>query len=322
MMERDLQAVVLLNLGSPEKEDTVPAYIRSLLSDPYVMPLPWPLRPLLAAFIALRRSDMVKGHYRAIGGRSPLSTQTRALVEALRTELGGSLPVRYVFRHSPPPALEVLTRLAAANVRRVVAVPAYPQWSRSTSGSALHAIETAARRIRIEIRSVPAFPAAQGYIEALGELTRPWLTPKSYVLISAHGIPMRLIRSGDPYLEDVRKTVNAFREKLPAGTPHSLAFQSRVGRMEWTGPNLQDEVRRLAGEGIRSLVVVPISFVCENLETVYELDIELATLAGQCGITDFRRVATPGCHPAFIAELARLVRATAAEAGWEVPDGQ
>jgi ferrochelatase len=313
--------VALLNLGAPESESRIPAYLRGLLSDPSVMPLPWPARPLAARLIARRRAGTVARHYRAIGGRSPLFSQTRSQVEALRAALGGEAVVRYIFRHSAPRAAEVLSAMADAGVRRVVAVPAYPQWTRSTSGSAAADLQRAARRAGVQVRCAGSFPDAPGYIEALACLTLPHLSASAWLLLSAHGLPMRTIRGGDPYLQEVGRTVDALARRLPAGTRYSLAFQSRVGPMAWTGPALGTELLRLGRSGVRALVVAPISFVCENLETVYELDIELAALARECGITTFCRVPAPGCHPAFISEIARLVRRTAREAGWEVQDG-
>ncbi len=313
--------VVLLNLGAPESEPAVPAYIRSLLSDPFVMPLPWPARPLAGRLIARRRAGEVKRHYRLVGGRSPLFAQTRGQVEALRAALGDGFTVRYAFRHSAPRVAEVLSAMADDGVRRAIAVPAYPQWTGSTTGSALADLDRAARRAGIEARSVGSFPDAPGFIEALSCLAFPLLSNSAPVIFSAHGLPLRTIRRGDPYLDEVARTVTALARKLPVETRYSLAFQSRVGPMAWTGPSLRGELSRLGREGVRSLVVAPISFVCENLETAYELDVELAAFARVCGITDFRRAPTPGCHPAFIAEIARLVRCAARDAGWEVANG-
>ena len=139
--------------------------------------------------------------------------------------------------------------------------------------------------------------------------------------MSAHGLPARAARRGERYLEEVARTTRALARRLPAGVGCSLAFQSRLGPMKWTGPSLEDEVARLAADGVRSLVVAPISFACENLETLYELDIELAAHAARCGITAFARAPVPGCHPAFIREIALLVRREARAAGWEAANG-
>jgi protoporphyrin/coproporphyrin ferrochelatase len=309
--------VVFFNLGAPESQNDVPAYIRRLLSDADVMPLPWPVRGLVAATIARKRSGVVADHYRAIGGRSPLCAQTQSQVKALGSELGGGFAVRYAMRHSAPSAFQALSDLAAAGVSRVVGLAAYPQWTRSTSGSALRELDRAGRRIGVRVRRAPSFPDAPGYIDALAASVLPLLSAGCHLLVTAHGLPLRAIEGGDPYLGEVSRTVAALKKRLPLGIRCSLAFQSRVGRMPWTGPSLTEEVKRLAGEGVRALVVMPISFVSENLETLYELDIELAAHARECGIAEFSRVPAPGCQPAFIAELARIVRRAAQEAGWE-----
>jgi ferrochelatase len=227
--------------------------------------------------------------------------------------------VRHAFRHSPPYAGDVLADVAAHGVRRIVAVPAYPQAARSTRGSAVRDILRAGRRARVLVCIAPSFPDGPGYIQALIDLAGPLLHAGSHLVMSAHGIPRRAVRKGDTYLEEVARTERAFVERLPPGISHSLAYQSRVGPMAWTGPILRDEVGRLAREGVSRLVVAPLSFVCENLETIYELDFELAAHARECGIA-FARVPTPGCHPAFISEMARLARRAARDAGWEDAD--
>ena len=336
--------VALLNLGGPEHPDDIQAFIRNLLSDQDVMPIPWPIRPLLARWIARRRAPLVTAHYRQIGdGGSPIDELTRAQVTCLGKALGAGYEVRHVFRHSGPRAATVLDDLAAAGVRRLVALPAYPQWSRSTSGSALSDLAGPARRLKMTVREAAAFPDGAGFIKALAALTQPLLIHgahvtqpllrrgshvtqpllrrEAHVLMTAHGLPQRIVDKGDPYVEHVQRTAAALIAALPADTPHSLAYQSRLGPVEWTRPYLTDEIRRLGAAGLRSLVVVPLSFVCENLETRYELDHQIAMLAADCGITDYRRVPTPGCHEAFIGQLADLARHTVHEAGWEVDHG-
>jgi ferrochelatase len=320
-MERNLQCVVLANLGAPDGEDGIPAYIRSLLSDPMVLPLPWPFRPLLAGFIAMRRAGVVASRYREIGGRSPLAPQTRAQAEAVKAAFGGRVQVRHAFRHSTPLIDETFADAAAAGIKRVVAVPLFPQWSLSTSGSAETEIRKAASRCGVEISITPSFPDSKGYMDAVVSLTLPILTPGTHLVICAHGLPMKTVRRGDPYVSEVERTAAAVVERLPEGIPHSLAYQSRVGRMEWTGPDVRDEVMRLARAGVEKLVVLPVSFACENLETLHELDLELGALARGCGIASFGRVPAPGTHPAFIADVARMAGEAAQRQGWEVAHG-
>jgi len=313
-------AVLLANLGGPERPEDVAPFIEALLADPLVVPLPWPLRPLLARLVSRRRGPRVIEHYRAIGGASPVRRHTEAQGAALAALLGDEVSmVRTVLRYSPPRAADVLAEIAAAGVREAVVVPLYPQWSSATGGSALADIAAAAARAGIVVRPIPSFPASSGFIAALAERTLPHLEPGCHVLLTAHGLPQRIVDRGDPYVAEVRATATALERALPRGTRTSLAFQSRLGPAEWTRPYLVDEVGRLAAEGVRSLVVVPLSFVCENLETLYELDIEVAALAAEAGIVRFRRAATVECHPAFIALLAESVRAVVTRR-WGVAD--
>ena len=303
--------VLLLNLGGPATLADVRGFIASLLGDKEVLTLPAPLRVGLANLIAWRRAPRVRTFYRAIGGGSPIGPLTREQVDALAAALGEGFVVTHAFRHSPPRAARALAELAARGVRRVVVLPLYPQWSGSTTGSGLAEAAHEAAALGLELATVGSYPAAGGYIEALAEHTRPLLEDGCVVIATAHGLPQRTVDRGDPYVADVRATFAALSAALPAGTRCTLAFQSRLGPVEWTRPYLVDEVQRLAREGVTTLVVVPLSFVSENLETLYELDIELRHLATAAGVTSFRRAPVVGCHPAFVATLADLVRRAA-----------
>jgi ferrochelatase len=300
--------VTLLNLGGPASEREIPLFMRAVLSDPEIMSLPWPFRPLLAQLIVWRRRAPVLEHYRAIGGKSPIAEQTQVQVQALQQQLGTDFLVRYVFRHSTPRAATVVRELAAAGIRRIIALPAYPQWSKNTTRSAIGDITNAAAEHHLDVQSVNSYPTAAGLIEAWAQQTAACLTDAAHVIFSAHGQLARDVRRGDPYTRQVRETVAALSSRLPTGVPSSLAFQSRVGPLEWTKPSLTEEIRRVGSIGCRALVVAPISFTCENLETLFELDIEMAELATASGIPSYKRVPTPGCHSAFIRTLAELVR--------------
>jgi protoporphyrin/coproporphyrin ferrochelatase len=313
--------VVLLNLGGPESLEAIHDFLVNMLSDPDLVPIPWPMRPLLARRIAKRRSAVVAEHYRAIGGKSPIREQSEAQVAALAKQLGRGFAVKYAFRHSPPDTARVVRELAAQGVKQIVALPAYPHWSQTTTGSALKDIKKACRPHSLDLQATPSFPDGPGYIRALAEEACDLVEENTHVLVSAHGLPQRIVNKGDPYVTEVERTFAALKAQLPEGTACSLAFQSRLGPVEWTRPYLTDEISRLAAAGTSSLLVVPVSFVCENLETLYELDLETAQLAKENGITTFRRAAAPGTHPAFIDELTRLVRRAVKQAGWETTNG-
>jgi len=321
LSEDQKTGVVLLNLGGPVSLEAIHKFLINMLSDPDLVPIPWPLRPILAHRIAKRRCGVVAEHYRAIGGQSPIGEQTEAQVAALAKQLGQGYLVKHAFRHSPPDAVRAVKELVARDVKQIVALPAYPQWSQTTTGSALKDLKKACRPYPLDLRATPSFPDGPGYIQALAEEAYDLLEENTHVIVSAHGLPQRIVNKGDPYLAEVERTFAALKAELPRGVTCSLAFQSRLGPIEWTRPYLTDEIRRLGQAGTRSLMVVPVSFVCENLETLYELDLETAQLAKECGIATYRRAATPGTHPAFIDELTGLVLRTVKLAGWETTSG-
>jgi protoporphyrin/coproporphyrin ferrochelatase len=313
--------VVLINTGGPQGEAEVADFIRAMLSDPLVMPLPWPIRPLLAGYIARRRVATVAAHYRQIGLPSPVIKGAHELSDKLSRALGNSYEVACAFRYSRPGAKDSVAAFSAKGITRLILLPTYPQHSRSTTESAVLKFAKEASRQGIAWRESGSFPDQPGFIEAISQLIKPLAEKADYVIFCAHGLPLKTVARGDDYPNEVRRTVEALSAGLPPGKPCSLSYQSRVGRMQWTRPYLSDEIRRLAKEGVGALLVVPISFVSENLETLFELDVEAAELADSSGIGSFLRAPVVGTHPDFIAGLGALVEKTALEAGWEADRG-
>jgi ferrochelatase len=321
--------IVALNLGGPGSLDEVEPFLRRLFGDPDVIQLGWarPLQPLLARFIARRRAPLSRAAYAQIGGRSPIAEESRAQATAVAEELGR----RGVVARSTvamaawgQSAAEALAELAAQGVTRAVALPLYPQESRTTTGSSLGQLE-AARLARggIEIAAVRRYPDADGFVRAVAariEEAIATLPPadraQAPVLFSAHGLPESYIRRGDPYLDDVRITVKAVSQRLGLGARARLCFQSRVGPQRWLGPSTEAALDELAAAGTRAVVVVPIAFTGEHIETLQEIDILYKERAERAGITRFARARTVGCHPAFIGALADLVETTARGRGW------
>ncbi|HJO26850.1 MAG TPA: ferrochelatase [Planctomycetota bacterium] len=313
-----LIGVVWLNLGGPATTADLPAFLRSMLSDPTVVSAPAPLRWGISRFAATFRAPRVAHHYRRIGGGSPLYAESARQLAALNRELGPGFTSAIAFRHSPPRADAALTELARSGCKRLVAFPAYPQRSRGTTDSALADLRRAAAPLGLEVASCPSFPADELFIDALAAGVRTCLkrgerTP--HLLFSSHGLPESALRRGDPYRDEVELTAAALAARFPE-LSSSLAFQSRLGPVAWTRPYLTDELRRLAADGVTSVIVAPLAFACENFETLYELDIEVAALAASLGITSFLRAPAPGKHPAFITCAARSIRRSAAAAGW------
>ena len=313
--------VVLLNMGGPASEDDVRPFLQELFNDPAILAVPWPIRPLLAGFISWRRAPHSKERYRRLGGTSPLLEACGAQAAAVQELLG--CPVRAAMRYRHPSTGEALDTLLRRDVTRVIALPLFPQYSTTTTATALDALQRSARSRDMEVAAVDAYPDLPGLVEAHTQGVNDALaslpalgdaTP--HILFVAHGIPLSRVRKGDPYPEQVAQTADAVVESLGLDLPWSLAFQSRVGPARWLEPDMEDEARRLAEQGVRALVVQPLSFTSENLETLDDLDRDLAETAREVRITLFRRGAAPGTHPAYMAGLRDLALDAARERGW------
>jgi protoporphyrin/coproporphyrin ferrochelatase len=321
--------LVVLNLGGPSSLDDVEPFLRRLFGDPDVIQLGWLsfLQPLLARRIAKSRGPESRAAYQRIGGRSPIRDESTAQADAVAAELARrGLSVKPVIAMAAwhPFADEALAALAAEGVERAVAVPLYPHESRATTGSSLNQLEEArARRGGIEIAAIRRYPDADGYLraviaqieEAIATLP-PEHRATAPVLFSAHGLPESYIKRGDPYLDDIRVTVDTVTRRLALGARAHLCFQSRVGPQRWLQPATDALLDQLAAQGTTAVVVVPIAFTGEHIETLEELDIRYRERAAQAGIVHFARARTVGCHPAFISALADLVEATARARGW------
>ncbi len=308
-------ALLLMDYGAPGTDAEVRPFIASLLSDPAILPLPPGLRQALAHGIALRRAPRVTRRYQAIGG-SPLPAAVQALADALGERMGPPFEVRPAYCHAAPQIPAVLAELAEAGVERVVGLPLFPQRSFTTSDLCQRLLLEAATRFGLAATVAPDFAVASGFVQAVTEGLLPLLGPASHVLMVAHGLPQRLERAGDPYPTRVRESAEAVARLLPVGLPWSLAFQSRLGPAAWTGPYLEDELERLATEGARDLVLLPLSFACENLETLWDLDRVAAERAVELGISRVVRAPAPAERPAFLDMLEAHARETLRSAGW------
>ena len=308
-------ALLLMDYGAPGTDEQVRPFIASLLSDPAILPLPGGLRQALAHGIAMRRAPKVVDRYRAIGG-SPLPGAVQALSDALGERLGPPFVVRPAYCHAAPRVQEVLGELAQAGVERVVGVPLFPQRSFTTSDVCQRLLLEAAARCGVAATLTSDFALESGFVQALADGLLPLVRPTSHVLLVAHGLPRRLEEAGDPYPARVRASAHALAERLPGEVPWSLAFQSRLGPAAWTGPYLEAEIERLAGEGVQDLVLQPLSFACENLETRWDLDRVATQRATELGITRVARAPAPGSHPAFLDMIEAHARAAVRASGW------
>lgn len=309
-------AVILFNLGGPDSPDAVRPFLFNLFRDPAIITLPWGIRHALAWVIARGRAPVAREIYQKIGGASPLLPQTRAQADALEQALKplGEVKVGIAMRYWHPFSAETAREIAAWKPDRVVLLPLYPQYSGTTSGSSIKDWLSAARAagLTAPVKTICCYPRLPGWVSAQADLLRDKLaglgegTPFR-VLFSAHGLPKKFVEAGDPYQAQVEMGVKAIVATL--GLPDldfSICYQSRVGRLEWIGPSTDTEIER-AGADKKGVVVVPVAFVSEHSETLVELDIEYAHLAGEKGVPFYLRVPTVGTHPAFIQALADLV---------------
>lgn len=309
-------AVVLLNLGGPESPEAVRPFLFNLFSDRAIIGLPQPLRWLVATLIAWRRAPVARAIYAKIGGASPLLANTEAQARALEAVLGAGFRTFIAMRYWPPRSDAAARAVREWRPDEVVVLPLYPQASTTTTQSSLSDWRRAAKAAGLSApeRGVCCYPDEAGFIAALAAEVRaelaewPAEVPKR-LLFSAHGLPQKIVAGGDPYQWQVERTAEALKAALGVkGLDCVTCYQSRVGPLAWIGPATDDEIRRAGRDGV-GLIVVPVAFVSEHSETLVELDIEYRHLAESAGVPRYRRVATAGAAPDFIAGLARLVRA-------------
>jgi ferrochelatase len=323
-------AVVLFNLGGPDRPEAVKPFLRNLFSDPAILRVPALLRKPLAAAIAGRRAVAAREIYAKLGGGSPLLPNTIAQAQALESALGDAEEVRAFpcMRYWHPRAEAVAAEVKAFAPTRLVLLPLYPQFSTTTTASSLADWQAAAMRAGISVpaSAVCCYPTEPGFVAALADgigraLEQGGGSHPVRLLLTAHGLPERVVAAGDPYQRHVEDTAAAVVRTLRVpNLDWQVCYQSRVGPLRWIAPATDDEVRRAGREG-RGVVMAPIAFVSEHSETLVELDMEYGHLARESGVPSYRRVPTVSTHPAFIAGLASLVRGALARGPGLAPAG-
>ena len=317
-------AVVLMNLGGPDSLAAVEPFLFNLFSDPAIIRVPGFLRLPLGRLLARRRARTAREIYRHLGGKSPLLANTQAQASALEAVLGSGHRCFVAMRYWHPMSAQTARQVAEWEPEEIVCLPLYPQFSTTTTASSLAAWQTAASQLGLfrPTRRISCYPCEPGLVEAIAGLVGPALDAASMggsqprLLLTAPGLPMRIVRAGDPYPTQVEQTAAAVVATLSRrGLDWRVCYQSRVGPLEWIGPATDDEIAR-AGRDKVPVVVAPISFVSEHSETLVELDLDYRRLAEGAGVTAYHRVATVGVEPAFIGSLATLVnRALCGAAG-------
>ena len=338
-------AVILFNLGGPDDLASVEPFLVNLFADREIIQLPGgaALQPWMARLIAKLRGPSVRDNYRKIGGGSPQLRITREQATALENRLNfgrnrdEAFRVFIAMRYSCPSADEALEAIAAAGIRRIVTLTLFPHWSKATTGSSRNEFERVLAKPKwkdanFEITHIEQYADNSLYLDALAATVRDaWndipepRRARTVLLFSAHGLPQRFIDQGDPYVAHIDTTRFGVLERLDLPNRQLLAFQSRTGPVKWIGPGTEEVLAELGEEGVTDVLVIPLSFVSDHIETLYEVDMLFADAAKAVGISGYYRPAALNCHPLFIEALASLVaeqvEPAAGEEAWQARVG-
>lgn len=310
-------AVLLLNMGGPDSLAAIRPFLDNLFSDPAIFPAPGILRRPVAVALASLRSRKVSSRYELIGGGSPINKITGQQAQALAALLareGSRVCARPALRYWHPFISESAAWALEKSPDRIVALSLYPQYSSVTTGTCVTELARTFQggRQTGEPLVIDRWPTHPLYLKALAgtifnalEKVPPNERDDAIIVFSAHGVPLSVIQRGDPYLDEIKQTVDGVVSML-GGRPHSLAFQSRLGPVKWLEPYLADTLSDLAATGA-PLVIVPVSFVSDNIETLYDLDIQHRQIAHDLGIKTYVRAEALNTRQDFIEALADLI---------------
>jgi ferrochelatase len=306
-------AIILFNLGGPDSQPAVRPFLFNLFNDKAIIAAPQPIRFFLAQFISGARAKQAKANYARIGGGSPIVPETLKQAEALEHAISQRVSdVTFkcfpAMRYWKPFVKEAARAAETWGASDAILLPLYPQFSTTTTASSLAAWKRASDLPCATICCYPASSAfAQAHADAIFKMWRDAGSPANpRILFSAHGLPQRVIERGDPYQWQVEQSVAAVRKLLPADWDARICYQSRVGPLKWIGPSTADEIQAAGADRV-GVILSPIAFVSEHVETLVELDIEYAQLAKRLNLPFYLRAPALGAAPRFIEALAELV---------------
>lgn len=314
-------AIVMLNLGGPQSTDDVKPYLRRMFLDRELIPLPF--QNQLGPFIAARRTPKVAARYQQIGGKSPIwdwtDQQGAAMAQYLDALSPDSAPHKHyiAFRYAEPLAESALRQMHADGVRRAIVLTQYPQWSCSTTGASLNDLWRTAERLGLkqdfQWSLIDRWPTHAGFIAAMVDTIQRGLDQfhesdrnRVLLLFSAHSLPLSVIDRGDAYPQEVGASVQAVMAALGFSHAFMLAYQSDIGPVRWLGPNTEGVIRQLGRQQRKHVLVVPIAFTSDHIETLHEIDIEMQEVAHAAGV-EMKRAPALNDSPLFSRALADLV---------------
>jgi len=313
--------IILLNLGGPDSLQAVRPFLYNLFSDRQIIRLgPSFMQKPLAWLISTIRSNKTEQYYKLIGGKSPILDITKAQAKALENSLNSELRTQSselsfkVFigmRYWSPFIEDIIPEIYSSGIRKVIALSLYPQYSVTTSGSSISKLKEVLCNYQMETVYISSWHAHPLYIEALVDVIKKGIEsfavnagPEVHVLFSAHSLPQKIIDEGDPYADQTIETIQEILKRIPL--KWHLSYQSKSGPVQWLEPSTEDKIKELAGEGVKNLLVVPISFISDHIETLYEIDILYKKLAESLGI-NLKRADSLNTHPTFIKALKDIV---------------
>ncbi len=314
-------AIVLLQLGGPDSLESIEPFLYNLFRDPDIidLPLAFLFRKPLAKLISSRRAPKVAEYYRRIGGRSPILKLTQRQARALERELAGKLRAKVVIgmRYWHPMTDAAFREIEQAGIDRVLLLPLYPQYSKTTTGSSANEWERIAGRngnATMKTELVEEYCEHPLYIASVVRNIRIALNrvpaadrPNVHLVFSAHGTPMKLVEQGDPYRDHINRTYAAVIREGAFGLEHHLCYQSKVGPQRWLTPSLREMIEDLASKKVSHVIVVPIAFVSDHSETLWEINLEMRQEAKHLGIRYFDISPALNTNPLFIQALADVV---------------
>lgn len=298
------RAVLLMNMGGPNNLDEVEVFLGNMFNDKRIIGAPKPIRSMISKLITWRRKDEAKANYAHLGGKSPLVGYTQDLIDKLQTNIKDA-SVHMVMRYTPPFAQDVLDNLR--DVDEFYAIPLYPHYSETTTLSSYDDLYESfdKLRIRARVKTIDEYYNDTYYINSIVERIKESLNgedPDEYELVfSAHGLPKKIIEKGDLYQKHIRRNVYHARKALMMAGVHfhntHLAYQSRLGPLEWIRPYLDDKLKALKK---KKVIIFPIAFTLDNSETEFELEIEYREIAEELGFEEYRVAKAPNSHPEFV----------------------
>lgn len=314
-MNKEKIAIVLMNLGGPDSIEAVQPFLNNLFNDPDIFKIPLGQK-LLAKLIAKLRAPKVIHEYELIGGKSPINywteIQRKKLQEKL-SDLSNNILVFTAMRYWHPLIKDVVLELNNKQFDKIVLLPLYPHYSITTTGSSFNEWERYFKS-NVLVKKINSYQSNKKYIDAINErIEQSLLTFDEKIrnnvqlVFSAHGTPISLVKKGDPYFQHINQTVEAVMKVRNYSHEHHLCFQSKVGPMKWLEPATDKMIEKLSQQNKKHLLIIPISFVSDHIETLFELDIEYRQVANQCGIENYKVMKGLNDSDLFIDALYELV---------------